>query len=107
MNDDSFSFYTIVDLHVDEASCLAVAEFITRANYDLRAGCFEMDFSDGEVRYRTHHHVGEDTTSLTADQIRHAIYVNVSMVERYGNALMAVMMGFQTPEEAIAQAKAD
>ena len=30
-----------------------MAEFLTRANYGLRIGNFEMDFEDGEVRYKS------------------------------------------------------
>jgi hypothetical protein len=30
----------------------AMVELITRINYGLGAGCFEMDLNDGEVRYR-------------------------------------------------------
>jgi len=31
----------------------AVAEFINRANYGIIIGNFEMDFADGEIRYKT------------------------------------------------------
>ena len=29
-----------------------MAEFLTRANYGIMIGNFEMDFNDGEVRYK-------------------------------------------------------
>jgi len=30
-----------------------VNEFLTRANYGLNIGNFEMDFQDGEIRFKT------------------------------------------------------
>ena len=46
-------FYSVAPLAIPEESRLAVAEFITRANYAMALGNFEMDFSDGEVRFKT------------------------------------------------------
>lgn len=45
--------YSVFPELVAEERRLAVAELIARANYLLRYGNLEMDFSDGEVRIRT------------------------------------------------------
>jgi hypothetical protein len=50
---EQFLFYVVAPAKAPEAARMAVAEFITRANYGLRIGNFEMDFSDGEVRYKS------------------------------------------------------
>ena len=44
--------YALVPLRVPEASRPAIAEAITRANYGLLLGNFEMDFGDGELRFK-------------------------------------------------------
>ena len=31
----------------------AIAEFLTRTNYSMIIGNFELDFADGEIRYKT------------------------------------------------------
>src|SRR3954452_20971539 len=46
-------FYSMLPVHAPEAKRPAVAEFITRANYGMMLGNFEMDFADGEVRFKT------------------------------------------------------
>ena len=37
-----------------------VAQFLTRTNYGLAAGNFELDFEDGEIRYKTAIHLQGD-----------------------------------------------
>lgn len=44
------AFYSVLPTPVPRARRAAVAEFLTRANYGLSLGNFEMDFDDGEVR---------------------------------------------------------
>ena len=107
VRDDGFLMLSIVKIKADEDSRAAVAEYITRANYGMFYGGFEMDMRDGEVRFRTTCFAGNEDVMLSSEQIKHAIYLNLSMIKRYGNGLLTVMMGFQTPEEAIAQAEAD
>ncbi|HEY9747696.1 MAG TPA: YbjN domain-containing protein [Allocoleopsis sp.] len=52
-NEEQFVFYSICPLVIPEAKRGAIAEFITRANYGMIIGNFEMDFEDGEIRYKT------------------------------------------------------
>ncbi len=44
------AFYSVLPAPVPPRRREAVAEFLTRANYGLSLGNFEMDFDDGEVR---------------------------------------------------------
>ena len=48
-----FIFYSVPAAKAPEARRAAVAEFITRVNYGMVLGNFEMDYSDGEIRYKT------------------------------------------------------
>jgi hypothetical protein len=50
---EQFLFYVVASTRAPEEVRLAVAEFLTRANYGMRIGNFELDYSDGEVRYKT------------------------------------------------------
>ncbi len=98
---EQFLFYIIAPVKAPEEMCLTVAEFITRANYGLRIGNFEMDFSDGEVRYKSS--LDFEGEILTPKLIKMAIYPAVQTMDRYLPGLMSVIDGGQTPAEAIAE----
>jgi len=39
--------------HTNANMMAQMAEFLCRANYGLKNGCFELDFSDGEIRFKS------------------------------------------------------
>ena len=92
-------FYAVAPVRVPEAVRPSVAEFITRANYGMRIGNFEMDFADGEVRYKSSLNFMEE--ELTAGYIRNAIYPAVRTMDRYLLGILRVSFGGVTPFEAI------
>ena len=105
-NDTSFLIHGYIPLDADEDCRQRVAEYFTRANYGLRYGNFEMDFRDGEMRYK--HVVDcEGMTSLSDDVLMSNLSLPLRMIERYGDNLIAVMYGIKTPEEAINDAESD
>jgi hypothetical protein len=93
-------FYAIAPVKAPETARPAVAEFITRANYGLRIGNMEMDFSDGEVRYKSS--LDFEGETLTARLIKNTIYPAVQTLDRYLPGLMGVVYGAKSPAEAIA-----
>lgn len=96
---DQFLFYALVPVTVPEELRLATAEFITRANYGMRIGNFELDFSDGEVRYKSS--LDFEGHDLTPDLIRNTIYPAVLTLDHYLPGLLSVIYGGRTPFEAI------
>jgi hypothetical protein len=102
---EQFLFYVMAPVKAPEETRLAVTEFITRANYGLRIGNFEMDFSDGEMRFKSS--LDFEGVTLTPALIKHAIYPAVTTMDRYLPGLMAVIYGGQSPAEAIAEVEAD
>jgi hypothetical protein len=78
---------------------LAVAEFLTRANYGLILGNFEMDFTDGETRYKTSINVAGDP--LTAALLRPLVLVNAFTFDRYLLGITRVAFGDKEPKVAI------
>ena len=99
--DDSFlcCFYSVFPETVPEEQRLAMAEFMTRVNYKLTVGSFEMDFYDGEVRLRTSIDVEGDRLSMAL--FRQLTVANVTMMDRYFPAIKAIISGEMSPEEAI------
>lgn len=96
---EQFVFYAVSTVKVPEESRTAIAEFITRANYGLRIGNFEMDYSDGEVRYKSS--VDFEAEPLTQNLIKNSVYPAVQTLDAYLPGLMKVAFGGQTPYEAI------
>jgi hypothetical protein len=95
-----FVFYSILPPTVPPAKRAEVAEFLTRANYGLVIGNFEMNLDDGEVRYKTSLDVEGDR--LSPALIRQVVYSNIFVTDRYLPGLMSVIYGSQSPADAIA-----
>jgi hypothetical protein len=93
-------FYSFCPLQAPAEQRLAVAEFLTRANYGLIIGNFELDFGDGEIRYKTSLDVEGDR--LTLALVKHLVYTNVLTLDTYLPGILAVIEGVRSPEEAIA-----
>ncbi|MBD2449263.1 YbjN domain-containing protein [Nostoc sp. FACHB-152] len=96
-----FVFYSICPVNAPVEKRLAVAEFITRANAGMMVGNFELDFSDGEISYKTSIDVEGDR--LTTALIQRLVYANVMMMDEYLPGILSVIYGNVSPEEAIAQ----
>jgi hypothetical protein len=96
-----FVFYSIYPTQAPADQRIAMAELITRANYGLTIGNFEMDFNDGEIRYKTSIDVEGDT--LTTELIKQLVYANVAMMDQYFPGILAVIEEKTSPMEAIAQ----
>jgi len=67
---DLVLLYSIAPRRVPESLRPEVAEYLARANYGLADGNFELDFDDGEVRFKTVLHVqGEGLDGLLVKRL--------------------------------------
>jgi hypothetical protein len=96
---ERFVFYSVLPIKVPEAARPAAAEFVTRANYGIILGNFEMDYADGEVRYKTS--IDVEGGQLVPAMIKTLVYANVLTVDRYLPGLLATVYGGALPAEAI------
>ncbi len=80
-----------------------VVEYITRANYGLKVGAFEFDYSDGEVRYHTCLSCKEGVPSQK--DVERTVDMSFLMMDRYGDGLAKNLMGFGNPEQDIREAE--
>ena len=87
---DAILFYSICPLRVPEELRLEAAHFLTRANYGLATGNFELDFSDGEIRYKT---VLDLDGELSAPAVKRAVRANGIAMETYLPGIGAVIAG--------------
>ena len=68
--------YGICPIGVDEEDnkmMMEMAEFLHRVNWGLRNGCFEFDFRDGEIRFRSY--IDCDKTLPSIESIKNSISV--------------------------------
>ncbi|HKI35950.1 MAG TPA: YbjN domain-containing protein [Gemmataceae bacterium] len=100
-----FTFYSILPSNVPEEKRVEITEFITRANYGLVIGNFEMDYGDGEVRYKTS--VDVEGGELTPKMIENLMRANLMTMDRYFAGVMGVLYGDRDPAEAIAEMEED
>jgi hypothetical protein len=94
-----FIFYSLCPITASEDKRQAVAEFLTRANYGLMIGNFELDFSDGEIRYKTSINLAGENLSFAL--IKNLVYTNVSMMDEYLPGILSVIDSDALPKEAI------
>ena len=100
-DEQQFILYSVMPSNVPEEKRQDIAEFTTRANYNLVVGNFEMDYSDGEIRYKT-------AINLTNIEPTHALFhglviPNVYTTDRFFPGIMAVLYAGVSPEDAVMQ----
>ncbi|MEX1365269.1 MAG: YbjN domain-containing protein [Nannocystaceae bacterium] len=78
----------------------AVMEFVTRANFALPVGNFELDLEDGEICFKTS--LDLEGVELHDSMSRNLIDTNLMVMGVYFEALQSVMHGKAEPVEAIA-----
>lgn len=98
---EQFIFYSVCPVNAPEDMRPWVAEYLTRANYGLFLGNFEMDFEDGEVRFKTS--IDVEGGEITKGLVRQLVYANIVMMDRYLPGLMKVIYGGLSPSDAITE----
>jgi hypothetical protein len=116
-------FYSYCPIKAPEDKRPILADFLTRANYGLYIGNFEMDYNDGEIRYKTSIDVegnksidevpgadgktlekkGDEPVQLSFALMKRLVYDNVGVMDKYMPGVMAVVYGGASPTEAIAK----
>lgn len=97
----NFKFYSISPVKVPENKYTEMAEFFTRANYGMNLGNFEMDFRDGEIRYKTSNYLADN--ELDFPIIKRMVYANLSTMDDYFPGMIKVIYAGASPEDAICE----
>ncbi len=84
-------YYIYAPIKVPEEVRLSVAEFLIRANYGLWIGNFEMDFDDGEVRYKSS--LDFEGETLTSGFIHNTNSMAVRLMDLYLSGLLKIVCG--------------
>jgi hypothetical protein len=89
-----FLFYSVCPFGIPPLNRIAIAEFLTRANYGMEIGNFELGFDSGEIRFKTSLDVTGDR--LTTAPIKPLVYTNVLTIDRYLPGIQAILDGTST-----------
>jgi hypothetical protein len=88
---DLILLYSVCPLRVPAGRRSEVSQFLTAANYGLAAGNFELDFDDGEIRYKTALHIQGD--GLDGSFVKRLVRSNGMAMETYLPGIGAVITG--------------
>ena len=105
LREHSYKVYAILNSKVEESQIQRVAEYLHRANYGMNNGNFEIDYQDGEVRYKTF--IDFEGIELSKSFVAESIFIPLIMFERYGKNLINLMLGNGNPQELIEDAEKD
>ena len=103
VKEDEYLVYAFPPISTDpeDGQVMAVmAEFVCRASYGLINGNFELDFRDGELRYKSFVDC-DDGAIPTRRIIRNSIYCPAMMFERYIPGILAVLFSGASAKEAV------
>lgn len=98
---DDFIVYGISPISADQndpGMISRMAEFLHRVNYGTVNGNFELDYRDGEVRYKSF--VDCENSDPSDDVIRNSIYFTGSSLDKYGDGILNMIFTDMSPEEA-------
>ena len=101
---DAYLVYAISPISGNDDTITELMRYITRANYALISGNFELDVRDGEVRYKTYVNC-DGLNELSREVIRDSIYVPCAMMNKYGDGIAAIAMGYSDADTEIKKAE--
>lgn len=87
--------------HTDANMMAQMAEFLCRANYGLKNGCFELDFRDGEIRFRSF--IDCEDLMPSTEVIKNSIHCTAAMFKRYAPGIVDIIFSGCMAKEAIAK----
>lgn len=101
--EERYLVYALISNRAQKPRMSAVAEYLHRVNYGLVDGNFEMDFSSGRIFYKSF--VNAKGVSISGAIISDSILVPIMMIRKYGDGLLEVMTGTDTPEAILKKIK--
>ena len=99
--DQLIIFLSLFPCMVPENLRPTCVELMARINWKLTAGCFAMDFSDGELLFKTTAFLQEK--KLSNDYIDDFVNYNLGTMDRYFPAFMKVLYIGANPVDALAK----
>ena len=78
----------------------ACAELLTRINFGMMVGCFEMEFDSGAIHFKTT--LPFAPGSLDSEMLNNLVMFNLASMDRFLPAIMSVIYADMPPAKALA-----
>lgn len=92
-------FYTVPTISLPEERRTTMMTLLTLINFDLPLGNFEMDLTDGYIRFKSSMDV--DNVGISEPLVRNLIMAAVMCTDRFLPAIRAIETTQMTAEEAL------
>lgn len=99
LNSRTVLFVSRLPLNVPPEHRAAVCEYITRVNYGVVLGGFEMDLDEGDVNYKIVGALGREN-EIDQEAFCRLLYLGNSMLDKYAPGILAILYGGQTAVQA-------
>ncbi|MBQ9336940.1 MAG: hypothetical protein IJS14_06560 [Lentisphaeria bacterium] len=103
-NDDSYLVILSAPVNGDTDNLDELMKYLTMVNFGLSNGNFELDVRDGEIRYKVFVNCN-GLESLPEEIIQDSIYVGCFMMEKFGDGIAALALGFSDAATEIEKAE--
>lgn len=99
--EDSYIVVCALPINAGEQCYAPILRLINYINFGAKFGNYEMDESDGEIRYR----ITVDCEGITPSDkmIEKSILIPAKMIKDYGEYMIDIIMGYKTFEGVIAE----
>ena len=99
LNSRTVLFLSRLPLSVPPEHRAAVCEYITRVNYSVVLGGFEMNLDEGDVNYKIVGALGREN-EIDREAFCRLLYLGNSMLDKYAPGILAILYGGKTAAEA-------
>ena len=102
INERDYNVYAMSPVSADQEepeTMRQMAEFVCRANYGLRDGNFELDFRDGDLRYKCYMNCNGSMPSR--EMVETTIKCPATMFERYSKGILQILFNDMSAADAI------
>lgn len=96
--------YAVINNKIPKEQYNSVSEYLHLANYGLLYGNFEMDFNDGEIRYKLAIDC-QDVANIPNNYIDRSVLIPCQMIQKYGKGIIQLMLGIGDPKFLIEEAE--
>ena len=101
IRDHHYKVIGILNSKAENSKLQTVAEYLHRANFGMNNGKFELDYDDGEVRYKSF--VDFWGVELNKRIIEDSLFIPIMMFKRYGKNIIKLMLGEGNPADLISE----
>jgi len=95
---NSIGVYIYPPTKIPEKSLPKIMEYITRINYGLRLGHFELDLDEGVLRFA--HNTDIEGSQITSPMLLNVLYFGLSVMDDYYPGLMRILFSGVSPKKA-------